>query len=773
MKTTFRTGLLLAAILAAGAAPAQDGTNYAELKRISEAAKAKSFAEKAAATLVVLRSGRPVRKVDPRTGQIVEVMRLSPNGRPIYFTTFNANAAKSTRANKVYAGGGAGLSLTGSGVKLGIWDGGTPLTTHQDLTGRVTLFDTEDLGTHATHVSATLIGAGVNALAKGMASQATLDAYDWDEDTSEAAAAAAAGSPISISNHSYGPIGGWAFDTDNGDWYWMGDIADSIVQDSQFGMYDDYCSQWDNITYNAPFYLPVWAVGNDRGQGPTSQPIGHFYYDGDEELFTDTVTRNLDGNGIGYDTICGMAAAKNVLSVGAVDDVITYANPASVVMSTFSGWGPTDDGRIKPDVVGNGVEVLSAVDSANNAYATDNGTSMATPNVGGSTALLVQHYRNTHAGANMRSATMRGLVIHTADECGAATGPDYKFGWGLMDTEAAAKVISDDGSNPDVIRESALPNGGTHTYRVTSNGTTPLRFTLCWTDPTGVVQTGLNNRTPRLKHDLDMRVTFGATTYSPYKLDYAAPANPATTGDNNVDNVEVINIAAPTAGTYLITIDHDGTLASTQNYSLIVTGAPYWPLMSAFTINGTWITGGNSTNGTVTINQPAPAGGFMVYPRVSPAGAFNINSPVVIPQGQTSKTFPIVGTGNVNVNTPYSVFMDAGYKSLGVSGTLVPMRLNLMTVTPNPVQANHDVTMTVGINGPAPAGGLVLDITRSPTFWIMAPATVTIPAGQKQVTIQIPIRAGAPAISNARLTVIQNILPSGTVSLSRLFDITL
>ena len=47
--------------------------------------------------------------------------------------------------------------------------------------------------------------------------------------------------------------------------------------------------------------------------------------------------------------------------VGAVNDVLNYTGPGSVGMSSFSSWGPTDDGRIKPDVVGNGVGLFSSI----------------------------------------------------------------------------------------------------------------------------------------------------------------------------------------------------------------------------------------------------------------------------------------------------------------------------------------------------------------------------------------------------------------------------
>ena len=66
-------------------------------------------------------------------------------------------------------------------------------------------------------------------------------------------------------------------------------------------------------------------------------------------------------------------------------------DPEDVVMSSFSCWGPTDDGRIKPDVVADGVGVLSSVSSSNTSYSSLSGTSMASPNASGS-LLLLQDY---------------------------------------------------------------------------------------------------------------------------------------------------------------------------------------------------------------------------------------------------------------------------------------------------------------------------------------------------------------------------------------------
>ena len=70
---------------------------------------------------------------------------------------------------------------------------------------------------------------------------------------------------------------------------------------------------------------------------------------------------------------------------------------------------------------------------------------MASPNIAGSMLLLQQHY-NDKNGVFMRAATLKGLSLHTADDAGSI-GPDPSFGWGLMNTMAAANTISENRIN--------------------------------------------------------------------------------------------------------------------------------------------------------------------------------------------------------------------------------------------------------------------------------------------------------------------------------------
>lgn len=477
---------------------------------------------------------------------VMELMMIDESGKPQYYTTNNAVAAATSSTNQVYSGGAAGLNLDGTGISVCEWDGGSVLATHQEFDGRVTNMDAAATHYHSTHVAGTIMASGVVSAAKGMAFAASLSSYDWNEDNAEMASEGADGTLIS--NHSYGWVRGW----EGGAWY--GNPAISTNEDYRFGFYDYSVRDWDEISVNAPYYLIVKSAGNDRGDsGDGSYPP--------------------DGP---YDCIPQKGIAKNILTVGAVNDIpLGYSLPTDVVLASFSSCGPADDGRIKPDIVANGIGLYSTYDTADNAYTSMSGTSMSAPATTGSLALLIQHYENVNgSGAKMRSATLKALVLHTADEAGANDGPDYEYGWGLLNTQAAAAKITED-QTTDVISEHILVNGETYTRNITTTGTSPIRVTIVWTDPAGTPPApSLDPADAMLVNDLDLRVTENTNTWYPWKLNRDLPEDAATnTSENNVDNVEMVDIASPTtAATYTITVDHDGTLVLPQAFSMIISG---------------------------------------------------------------------------------------------------------------------------------------------------------------------------------------------------------
>lgn len=518
---------------------------------------------------------------------ISRLVGVDINNHPIYYTTFdNLIAATTTGTSQLWPGGSSGLSLSGSPSylknKLGIWDGGGVLGTHKELAGRVTQMEgfvsnTDEGSIHATHVTGTLMATGINPAAKGMSFNAPgILAYLFNNDIGSITAAAP---NLILSNHSYGTICGWHQD-ENGDWYFEGNNGDTA--DFKFGYYNSDAASLDYIAYNAPNYLIVKAAGNNRNVNGPSLGGTYNYYD-NTGAKVQTKRNTIISNNDSYKTIGTSGNAKNILTVGAVGGLPNgYKTANDVVMTPFSSWGPTNDGRIKPDIVADGLNVLSCSAANDSAYTTLSGTSMATPNVSGSLFLLQDYYSELKNGAFLRSATLKGLAIHTANEAGDYLGPDYKFGWGLLNVAKAAEVIKNSvtsnnaSTSPDQIYENVLKNGETYTLNVVASGKSPITATICWTDPEGNVVTSniLNNNNKELVNDLDIRITKGAKTYFPWILNPFMPTAAATKGDNHLDNVEKIEVDSIIPGqVYTITVSHKVTLANgAQAYSLLVSG---------------------------------------------------------------------------------------------------------------------------------------------------------------------------------------------------------
>ena len=520
-----------------------------------------------------------------KNNRTVNLMGIDNFGQPIYFTTFSDDVQSVTiNTNQIWVGGTAGYNLSGISDsltnRLGIWDEAAPRKTHYELASRISQRDNvSNMVDHSTHVAGIMMGKGVNSLAKGMSYAIKgAYAYDWNNDVSEMATAASNG--MLVSNHSYGTVCGWDYNTDSARWEYNGRWNEN--EDYKFGLYETTGQTYDSIAYNAPYYLIVKSAGNNRSStGPAvGQPywrrdqFGKWYNAGNRP---DSLSSNNS-----FGTLPTDVNAKNILTVGAIVGIPSgYLKPADAVMTSFSSWGPTDDGRIKPDIVTDGQTVYSSISTNDSSYGYLSGTSMAAPSASGSLFLLQELSQKLSPNKFIKSATLKGLAIHTANEAGLYPGPDYKFGWGVLNMNEAANVLSNALTNQnsatsvDLVYENILQNGQTNSFNIIASGSKPLKATIVWTDVKGATSTVLNDTTHRLINDLDLVIKKGTSTYLPWVLNRAVPDNPATKGNNSVDNVEKVEVDSTLVGnTYTIQVNHKGILdRGQQAYSLIISGA--------------------------------------------------------------------------------------------------------------------------------------------------------------------------------------------------------
>ena len=561
--------------------------------------------------------GLPAR-VQLANGTVREIAGLDDRGNPLYFTTHNANAGVSTGSNLLRL---SPYTLTAGNLTIGMWDGGSGRSTHQEFGLRLIVKDGAASIDHATHVGGTLAASGVVTSARGMATAALIDSYDWNSDKSEMTAAGASqareSGKILLSNHSYGFLTGWAYVNGGSPtrvWEWHGDGTTGAGYDFDFGRYNTQARESDALAYSLPYYLVFRSAGNERTDNPTTgQPVALSPGSTTVPAYDSTLHPKGDGTYRGgYESIGFDAIAKNVITIGSVTDAVTSGlrDPSKANSSSFSSWGPTDDGRIKPDLVANGDGIYSALNGSNSAYGTFSGTSMSSPNAAGTSAQLIEQYRGLFPSSDMRSSTLKALLLHTADDRGNA-GPDYIFGWGLLNGTAAADLLRDHAANP-IKKRLAEDKVATSRPSVTTefvwDGVSPIRATLVWTDPAGTSTTTNDLRSARLRHNLDLKIIApDGTTHLPWVMPFvgqwtpASMALPATTGINNTDNVEQVLIAAPAVpGTYRVVVGFQGTLSAEQFYSLLVTGsaaeapAPS-PLTLESVVPATAIAGSNAT----------------------------------------------------------------------------------------------------------------------------------------------------------------------------------
>ncbi len=475
--------------------------------------------------------------------------------------------------------------INGQGTTVAVIGAGAVRRTHVEFRKPSTLSQITILTKKPTDLRSTVIAGvigaqGKNVRVRGIAPGVSLVSLDWDDDLKKLRSIA---SRIQISNHSYVPLAGWA--SQAGRWVWYGDEKLSSDEDAKFGKYRSREAEFDNILAGFPSLLAFAATGDSRGDEPTEkQPFEHWVFTGmgqpgspQTKLVSDKVHKLNAWDRGGLDTLTGLCLSKNAICVGAIENIMS-SRPISI--EHYSSWGPADDGRIKPDLVATGANVISASDMDDEAYVAMSGAAMATAVGSGVAALLVQLYRDTRGGLKRMptAAEIKAVLIHTATDAGIR-GPDPVYGWGSINAQFAGQVIArkyTNGKFVHAIWPGQLTSGATKEVPLVATGSR-IKVTLVWTDPAGIVNTGgLDDALPALQNDLDMRlISADGKVYYPYSFDPQRPLSPALReGPNRVDNVEVIDVTNSQPGqTWKVEVRAKRlSVGLSQSFALVVSG---------------------------------------------------------------------------------------------------------------------------------------------------------------------------------------------------------
>jgi len=516
-------------------------------------------------------------------------------GPPHRIKAQNSIAAQLSHVTPLFS---APYNLSGSGVVLSEFELANADVSHPEFSGRFTSHltgsSTGGDSQHPTHVAGTIIAQGLDPRAKGMAPAAQLHEFNANDDYGvmlDNKQHALPGLGIVADNNSWGYILGWCNAAECSGAFEVWSDAEDL-----FGGYDALDSAPYDAMAKQTSVLFVHSAGND-GQEGQSPVIGPWFQHAHVDNNGNTVKSEIfcySANGSGTDCPTGtctpgrstvtqeqhcettkhptygpfltmglIASVKNVISVGAI-------TPNGFIAG-FSSRGPARDGRVKPEIVAKGTSQYSTLPGG--SYGILQGTSMSSPVITGISALIVEQYRKSFGGQSPSPQQIKTLIIGGADDLGNP-GPDYTFGFGLANAQAAVDLIIADAGTGSRIRTADIAQGQQIDTTMVLSAAQNLRVTLGWTDPEFLPPPDQADL-PTLINDLDLKVIDpSGNTVLPYILDKSNPNANATRGANHIDNTEEVEIANAAPGVYHVVVSGTTITSGASQRYVLVSNAP-------------------------------------------------------------------------------------------------------------------------------------------------------------------------------------------------------
>src|SRR3954452_7371499 len=129
-----------------------------------------------------------------------------------------------------------------------------------------------------------------------------------------------------------------------------------------------------------------------------------------------------------------------------------------------------------------------------------NGTSMSSPVVTGISALVAQQWKQTYNARptpqQIKTLLIAGARALVRDPAIDLPGPDYTYGFGLVDGQASVDLIVADANTGSHIRTASVANGQSVEIPLTVTSAGKLRAVLAWADPEVVLPPPSGNNDP-------------------------------------------------------------------------------------------------------------------------------------------------------------------------------------------------------------------------------------------------------------------------------------